>query len=74
MSASLGGANTVVHWVADGSAAKIAVQARVGTTWRTVKILPAAASGLTLARADAIAVTALDRFGSASPPKILGLR
>ena len=74
VSASLGGANTVVHWVADGSAAKIAVQARVGTTWRTVKILPAAASGLTLARADAIAVTALDRFGSASPPKILGLR
>ncbi|MEI6606693.1 MAG: family 10 glycosylhydrolase [Verrucomicrobiota bacterium] len=74
VSAALRGSNTIVHWVADGSAAKIAVQARVGTTWRTVKILPATANGLTLERAEAIAVSALDRYGNASPPKTLGLK
>jgi len=74
VSASLRGSNTIVRWVADASAAKIAVQARVGSTWRTVRILPAAAAGLSMARADAIAVTALDRFGNASPPKTLGLK
>ena len=74
VSATLRGSNTVIHWIADGSAAKIAVQARVGSTWRTVKIVPASADGLTLTRAEAIAVSALDRFGNASPPKTLGLK
>ena len=74
VSATLQGADTVVRWVPDGSAAKIAVQARIGSAWRTVRILPASAGCLTLPRADAIAVTALDRFGSASPPKTLGLK
>ncbi|MEI7954232.1 MAG: family 10 glycosylhydrolase [Verrucomicrobiota bacterium] len=74
VSATLRGSNTIIHWVADGSAAKIAVQARIGSTWRTVKIVPASAAGLTLARAEAIAVSALDRFGNASPPKTLGLK
>jgi len=74
VSATLQGADTVVRWVPDGSAAKIAVQARVGPAWRTVRILPASATSITLPRADAIAVTALDRFGNASAPKTLGLK
>jgi len=74
VSAVLRGSNTVVHWVTDGSAAKISVQARVGSTWRTVQILPASATGLTLPQAEAIAVRALDRFGNASPPKTLCLK
>jgi uncharacterized lipoprotein YddW (UPF0748 family) len=74
IAATLQGSNTVVRWVPDGAAAKIAVQARVGATWRTVRILPASATSITLSRAEAIAVTALDRYGNASPPKILGLQ
>jgi len=74
VSATAQGADTVVRWVPAESNAKIAVQARVGATWRTVRILPASAMGLTLPRAEVIAVTALDRYGNASQPKILGLR
>ncbi|MEI6674644.1 MAG: family 10 glycosylhydrolase [Verrucomicrobiota bacterium] len=74
VSAKLQESATAIHWVPDASTAKIAVQARVGATWRTVRILPASAPGLTIPRAAAIAVTALDRFGNASPPKILGLK
>ena len=74
VSATLQGTGTVVRWAPDGSAAKIAVQARVGSSWRTLRIVPAAATTVTLPRAEAIAVTALDRFGNASPAKVLGLR
>ncbi len=74
VSASVQGANTLVRWSAtDGTAAKIAVQARNGGIWRTVKIDPSGAGQATIPRADALAVTALDRFGNASPPKVLGL-
>ena len=38
-----------------------------------MKIVPASAQNISIPRADAIAVTALDRFGNASPPKVLGL-
>jgi uncharacterized lipoprotein YddW (UPF0748 family) len=74
VSAALQGKGTFVAWVPDAAAAKIAVQARVGGSWRTVQILPASAKGVSIPRADAIAVTAIDRFGSASAPKILGLK
>ncbi len=72
VSASVQGGNTVLRWVPDGNTAKIAVQARNGGTWRTLKIGSAGAGGATIPRADAIAVTALDRFGNASAPKVLG--
>jgi len=39
-----------------------------------LKIVYAGAGQTTIPRADAIAVTALDRYGNASPPKVLGLR
>jgi len=71
--ASVQGDNTSIQWQANG-AAKIAVQARYGSTWRTVRILPASAGGTTIPRADSIALTALDRFGNASTPKVLGVR
>ncbi len=71
--ASVKGDNTAVTWE-PGNAAKIAVQARYGNTWRTVAIVPAGAKSITIPRADAIATTALDRFGNASAPKVLGLR
>jgi uncharacterized lipoprotein YddW (UPF0748 family) len=76
VSASAESQGTTVRWVPAGGTAKIAVQARIGGTWRTLKIayLDAANTTLTIPRAEAIAVTALDRFGNASPPKVLGLR
>jgi hypothetical protein len=39
-----------------------------------MKIASAGAGQAVIPRADAIAVTALDRFGNASAPKVLALR
>jgi hypothetical protein len=39
-----------------------------------MKISPVSSQSITIPRADAIAVTALDRFGNASAPKVLGLK
>jgi uncharacterized lipoprotein YddW (UPF0748 family) len=74
VSASATGEGTRIHCSPDGNTAKIAIQAKTGGTWRTLKIIPAGSPDLTIPRADAVAVTALDRFGNASPPKVLGLR
>jgi uncharacterized lipoprotein YddW (UPF0748 family) len=74
VSATTEGETTVVRWQPGSGTAKIAVQARTGGTWRTMKIASASSGGTSIPRADAIAVTALDRFGNASPPKVLGLQ
>jgi hypothetical protein len=74
VSASVQGANTLVRWQPDGTTAKVAVQARNGGTWRTARIAHVGAGQTSIPRADAIAVTALDRFGNASTPKVLGLQ
>ena len=74
VSASVLGGGTSVHWTPAAGTSKIAVQAKTGGTWRTVKIIPSGSENTTIPRADAIAVTALDRFGNASPPKVLGLQ
>ncbi|MFT4177605.1 MAG: family 10 glycosylhydrolase [Luteolibacter sp.] len=71
--ATIKGNNTVIQIQASG-ASKIAVQARYGGTWRTVRILPGYSKGTTIPRADSIAITTLDRYGNASPPKVLGTR
>jgi hypothetical protein len=72
--ASASGSTTTVRWEADATTARIAIQARNGGSWRTVKIGPVGARQVSIARADAIAVTAIDRFGNTSPPKVLALR
>lgn len=74
VSAAVQGSNTVVRWFPEGPTAKIAVQARNGRSWRTVRIGSVGAGQTTIPRADAIAVTVLDRFGNASTPKVLGVR
>jgi uncharacterized lipoprotein YddW (UPF0748 family) len=74
VSASAQGANTVVHWKPDGKTAKVAIQARTGGSWKTLKIAHAASGQASIPRADAIAVTAIDRFGNASSPKVLGIQ
>ncbi len=74
VSASAQGDTTTLRCTPDGNTAKIAVQGKIGGTWRTLKITPAYSTSITIPRADTIAVTALDRFGNASPPKVLGLQ
>ena len=74
VSAVVQSGGTYVHWEPDGNTAKIAIQAKTGGTWRTVQIAPASGKGVTIPKADAVAVTALDRYGNASPPKVLGLK
>ena len=75
VSASIAPNGTTVSWVPAASTAKIAIQAKTGGTWRTVKIAYlGAAKSTTIPRAEVIAVTALDRYGNASPTKVLGLR
>ncbi len=74
VSANANANGTSIQWQPDGNTAKIAVQARIDGTWRTMKISPSGSKGTTIPRADTIAVTAFDRFGNASPPKVLGLK
>jgi uncharacterized lipoprotein YddW (UPF0748 family) len=74
VSASLKNDATSIQWVPDTNTAKIAVQAKIGGTWRTIKIVRSDSQGISIPRAEEIAVTALDRLGNASPPKVLGMR
>jgi len=74
VSASADGSNTRVNWQAARNVSKIAIQARIDGSWRTWRIAPVAARSITLPRAEVIAVTAFDRFGNASPPKVLALK
>lgn len=74
VAASANGGKTSIRWVPDPSTAKVAIQARNGSSWKTVTIPYVSVGRVTIPRADAIAVTAIDRFGNASAPKVLGLR
>ena len=71
--ASIVEGKTFARWQAPGNL-KIAVQARYGKTWRTIAIVPSSRPSITFPRADAIAVSTIDRFGNISPPKVLGIR
>ena len=73
-SASVSGNKTSVRWATGNTTSKVAIQARNGGNWRTVAIVPAGLRTIEIPRADAIAISALDRTGNASPPKTLGLR
>ncbi|QTN31429.1 family 10 glycosylhydrolase [Akkermansiaceae bacterium] len=71
--ASAEGADTRIRWTAPAGASKIAVQARYGSSWRTVAIVPAGRGSVSIPRANSIALSSLDRYGNASAPKVLGL-
>ena len=59
-------------WSSVRGASKYAVQARYGKYWFTVKVLPASASSLTLTgNPEAIAVSAVDRYGTTSAPSVV---
>ena len=71
--ASVTGEKTNIHWISR-DATKIAIQARYGSTWRAIAIVPAGIKKITIPKAEAIAATSLDRFGNSSIPKVLSLR
>lgn len=74
VASSLQGNGTFVRWVPAQGTAKVAVQVRSGGQWKMVGIFPADGKGITTGKAEVVAVTALDRYGNASPPKVLGLQ
>ncbi len=56
----------------DRATARYAVQARFGNRWQMVKVLPGGAKSVDLAGTpDAVAVSAVDRFGNTSAPVVL---
>lgn len=68
-----GGRNGVaVKWSSVRGAAKYAVQARYGRNWFTVSVLPASNTTVTLKNSpEAIAVSAVDRYGTTSAPSVV---
>ena len=70
--ASSRGDGVKAQWSKVSGAAKYAVQARYGKNWFTVKILPSNSTSIALQGVpDAIAVSAVDRFGSTSTPSVV---
>lgn len=70
--ASGSGSGVLASWSPVRGASKYAVQARYGRLWYTVKILPASATNLSLGgKPDAIAVSAVDRYGTTSTPSVV---
>lgn len=65
---------THLRWRTDKRTARIAIQAKTGGTWRTLRIVPASAGQAKIPKADAVAITALDRYGNLSSPKVLALK
>ena len=67
-----GRGEVTVSWSSVSSAAKYAVQVRSEAGWVLVKVLPAKASKITLKGAPiAVAVSAIDRYGTASKPTVV---
>jgi len=59
----------VIQWqTGDHSTHKIAIQGRLGSQWQTLRICPAESAGTTIPRMDAIALTAVNRYGQISLP------
>lgn len=74
VAASVQDKGTFVRWVPGNGTSKVAVQAVINGEWHMITILPASHKGITIPKAQIVAVTALDRYGNASAPKVLGLR
>lgn len=72
--ASVAGGETRIRWKAPAGTSKVAVQARYGSAWRTVAIVPAGSGSLSIPKADSISVSGFDRYGNASAPKVFGVR
>jgi uncharacterized lipoprotein YddW (UPF0748 family) len=72
--ATASGSDTQVRWTPAANSSKVAVQARYGKTWRTMAIVPAHTGSLKIPKADAVALSSLDRYGNISHPKTLSIQ
>lgn len=72
--AQLKDGNTEIRWSTEKGAARVAIQVRNGRQWNTIRVLPAAAGKFTIPRADAVAITTIDRTGNLSAPTVVSLR
>lgn len=67
-----GGRGVQVSWGRVSGAKRYAVQARYGRTWKCTHVVSAGASGVTIpAGAEAVAVTAVNRFGTSGQPGVV---
>jgi hypothetical protein len=64
------GGNLAIAWNAVAGCSKYAVQVRVGGKWRLSTVTPGKKMTLR-GLPDAIAVSAVDRFGNTSHPRVL---
>ena len=70
VNAAISGGNVNVVWSPVAGCAKYAVQVRVGRTWMFRAVFSGTRATLKGAP-DAIAVSAVDRYGNTSPPRVL---
>ncbi len=67
-----GGSVRITLQSGDRATARYAIQGRFGGHWRMLRVVPAGAKSTDIpAVPDAIAVSAVDRFGNVSPPVVL---
>lgn len=67
-----GNSVTVTMESGDRATARYAIQARYGSQWRMAKVVPAGSKQVQLSSVpDAVAVSAVDRFGNVSAPVVL---
>lgn len=66
------GEKITVRWqVKDPSTHKIVVQVCRAKQWQTIRIAPSDSGGMVLPLCDAVAITAINRFGNAAAPVML---
>jgi len=73
ITASHSGTETHIRWNPESKATRMVIQACYGSQWRTLRITPDSRGCLSIPRANAIALTAVDAYGNTSAPKVLAL-
>ncbi len=62
---------TRIEWSTGKQASKVAIQAKYRGSWYFLRMNPPRANSLTIPRAEAIAITTVDRYGNTSEPTVL---
>lgn len=64
---------TLIEWKTVGKDDRLAVQARYKGQWYLLRISGAGSQRISIPQAEAIAITAIDRYGNTSDPMTLGM-
>ena len=65
------GKQTRIEWRTATTDLRVAVQAKYKGTWYLLRIIGVGSKGITIPRAQAIALTTIDRYGNTSEPRVL---